>query len=104
MRNFSGTITYEHFFKLDLSDLTVVRVFLDLGSVYHIAEIMINGRSAGVKMWSPYIFDITDFIRKGENRLKVHVTNTPANRISKAGLISGLIGPVKIVCRKLSGT
>lgn len=59
-----------------------------------------NGKPAGVKMWRPYLFDITDFIRHGRNELEIAVTNTLANSMSKIELTSGLIGPVEILSKK----
>ncbi|MBB6734163.1 glycosyl hydrolase [Cohnella zeiphila] len=52
--------------------------FPDLDPDFHdCAEVLINGRSLGVRAWSPYrwIGDAS-MIRKGANRLEVRVTNT----------------------------
>ncbi len=55
-------------------------VILDLGEVRSSAEVLVNGKSAGVRIAPPYRFDITDFLKKdGENELRIEVYNTLAN-------------------------
>ena len=55
-------------------------VILDLGEVCSSAEVLVNGKSAGVRIAPPYRFDITDFLKKdGENELRIEVYNTLAN-------------------------
>lgn len=95
MEDFSGTLNYQTTFQLQ--DMECCEYFLDLGQVHEIAHLYINGNDAGVKMWSPYVIDITRWIKTGLNTIKVEVTNTIANKISKAKLKSGLIGPVRLI-------
>lgn len=98
MEYFSGTVIYETSFELpELPD----RVELDLGEVAEIAHIYLNRRDAGFKLWAPYTFDITSWVEKGRNSLVVEVTNSLANRIHRAKLKSGLIGPVKLRLKTL---
>jgi hypothetical protein len=72
------------------------RIQLDLGSVEEIAEVRLNGRDAGTRVWAPYRLDVTDGLRAGENTLEVVVTNTQANEIEGRALASGLLGPVAL--------
>jgi hypothetical protein len=72
------------------------RIELDLGSVEEIAEVRLNGRDAGTRVWAPYRLDVTDDLREGENTLEVVVTNTQANEIENRPLASGLLGPVTL--------
>ena len=51
-------------------------------------------------MWAPYQFDITKVVLEGTNHLHIEVMNTPANKLAKAALPSGLIGPVKVISEK----
>lgn len=97
LEDFSGTLIYEDKFNLHRPWDPDERIYLDLGEVHNLALLRINGKEAGVKMWAPYIFDITDLIQTGQNIIGVEVTNTLANRLSKASLTSGLIGPVKLL-------
>lgn len=60
------------------------KAFLDLGDVYETAEVFVNGRSAGVKLCKPYVFDLTDYLTPGQNQLSVEVTNTLGTEIRDA--------------------
>lgn len=96
MEHFSGTISYNTIFNIDnINDKE--RVMLDLGEVHEICEIYVNGAMAGVGLWAPYKFDITSYIKTGENKVEVKVTNTLSNKIEKTSFKSGLLGPVKII-------
>ena len=57
------------------------------------AEVEVNGKRAGSRLWAPYRLDVTAVLRPGRNRLRVRVTNTGANVRGQA-LVSGLLGPV----------
>lgn len=70
------------------------------------AEVFLNGKSAGVRIWSPYVFDVTDHLRQGENRLEIDVFGTlgpyldvtsPTHFVFTGQRTSGLMGPVKFV-------
>ncbi|MDP4196724.1 MAG: glycosyl hydrolase [Bacteroidota bacterium] len=77
-------------------------VVLDLGHVVSSAEVIINGQNAGIRLAPPYCFDISRFVREGDNKLEVLIYNTAANHYSTiptryiGSLESGLIGPVKL--------
>ncbi len=60
---------YESEFEID--DFS--KIILELKEVYHIAEVFVNGKSAGVRMWAPFNFDITPFVISGKNKLKIKV-------------------------------
>jgi hypothetical protein len=72
------------------------RVRLDLGQVDEIAEVRLNGRAVGTRVWAPYELDVTDALRPGENTLEVVVTNTQANAFEGRAVTSGLSGPVAL--------
>jgi len=95
MEVFSGALTYKSEFRLE--HLDDCRFMLDLGEVHEIAHLFINGRDAGVMMWSPYVADITSLVKAGVNTITVEVINSIANGISNAKLKSGLIGPVSLI-------
>ncbi len=104
LANFSGTAVYEKDFSVPES-FAGKRLVLDCGRVSSVAEVSINGRSAGAVVWRPYTVDITELVRPGTNRLTIRVTNTEANRravgtyrrILKNIDVDGLEGPVEIV-------
>jgi hypothetical protein len=66
---------------------------------------MINGKQAGVRVWSPYQFDITDLAQAGENTIDILVLNTlapyldavsPTHYVRPGQKVSGLFGPVRL--------
>jgi len=89
------------------------KYLLDLGTVYYDAEVFLNGKSVGKKIWMPFEFDITSLLQKGKNLIEVRVTPTFRNEFIGEGLkgnskylrfrgkektllSTGLIGPVLI--------
>ena len=95
MNTFSGTVTYAcHFDDIVLPPLS--SVWLDLGEVHDFAEVTLNGRDLGVRMWAPFRWEVTAPLRSGTNALQVRVTNSLANRYEHAARPSGLMGPVRI--------
>ena len=88
------------------------RYILDLGEVCYVAEVLVNGKSAGKRIWMPYIFDITDYLRPGENALEIKVKVSDYNAKARQGregnpyyetlankgrMANGLLGPVQIL-------
>lgn len=97
--DFSGTFRYKAEFTLDrLADKAV----LELGRVYEIAEVRVNGQSAGIRICPPYSLSIGSLLKSGLNSLEIEVTNTLAREVkepmssSMAIEPSGLLGPVRI--------
>ena len=54
---------------------------LDLGDVYNMAEVLVNGESVRVLWKKPYQVDLTDYVHPGDNTLEVRVTNLWPNRL-----------------------
>jgi len=82
VRHFSGTASYAARFSVPRAALGAGRrLWLDLGRVEVIAQVRVNGRSLG-RLWKPpFLIDVTDAVRAGENRLEVAVTNLWPNRL-----------------------
>jgi hypothetical protein len=120
IKYFSGTGTYTR--KLEASAdwfKSGTKLWLDLGSVKNLAEVVINDKSLGVLWKSPFRVDITGVLKQGENNLEIRVTNLWVNRLigdqqKGAGKKityttmtfykaesplkpSGLLGPVRII-------
>lgn len=87
--------------------------YLDLGKVYFTAEVFVNGHVAGKRLFSPYMLDITAYLKQGGNSIEVRVTPGQLNGfIGKASsgdahykqfkgkegqlMAAGLLGPVVI--------
>ncbi len=82
VKYFAGSATYQKQIKVDAKALgRNKRMLLDLGEVNDIAEVRVNGKSAGVIWYPPYSVDITSLLRKGENSLEILVTTNWANRL-----------------------
>lgn len=115
LRYFSGTINYTKSINIEQSAECTV---LDLGRVECMAKVYVNDVYAGGVWCEPYKIDISNFVKQGENKLRVEVVNKWVNRIvgdmqlpveqRKISLTtnpysatsdipaSGLIGPVKV--------
>lgn len=76
---------------------------LDLGCVGEAAELYINDKFVGEKLFPPYEFDISDFVKGERNKLTVIVSNhngfAVRDKFSKYLLFepSGLMGNIKFV-------
>jgi hypothetical protein len=82
VKYFAGTATYENTIHIDAGDLGKnKRILLNLGELHDIAELEINGKNAGVLWCPPYKTDITPWLKKGDNRLTVHISVNWANRL-----------------------
>ncbi|MDD6994551.1 MAG: glycosyl hydrolase [Candidatus Borkfalkiaceae bacterium] len=92
-KDFSGTGRYCFRFK---KEFEAEKIFVDAGRVFNVAEAFINGKSMGVKIFPPYVFDATDLVQE-ENILTVEVTNTLANEFEKKDVPSGMEESAKVI-------
>ncbi|GAB3981264.1 hypothetical protein GCM10029978_081560 [Actinoallomurus acanthiterrae] len=102
LAEYSGGVRYRTRVDLTAGGRTV----LDLGRVRGTAEVFANGRSTGVRVCSPYRFDLTDAVREGANDLEILVFGTlapyldavsPTHFVFPGQRASGLFGPVRIL-------
>lgn len=121
MKYYSGTATYYKTFTLNNLKTSKNKIILNLGNVQEMASIRINGHQMSVVWSAPFQFDITAFVKRGENSLEVEVVNMWVNRLIGDGKLpvenrltktnvtkfngadaekylrpSGLLGPVSI--------
>jgi len=81
VKYFSGTATYTKTVTVPFSWLRPDQhVWIDLGIVRDIAEVKVNGKSAGLVWAPPYRVDVTGALRPGTNQLEIGVTNEWTNR------------------------
>ncbi|WP_046503028.1 hypothetical protein [Streptomyces odonnellii] len=83
------------------------RLSLDLGRVRGTAEVRIGGAAAGVRVCSPYVFDVTGLVAAGEEctveitvfgTLAPHLDATsPTHFVFPGQRVSGLTGPVRLL-------
>lgn len=90
LAGFAGCVEYSQTIRLDKPGRE--GVWLDLGRVGGVAEVMVNDQATGARGWSPWTVDITPFVQPGQNRILV--------RVYAAGkAMAGLLGPVRVVGR-----
>ena len=65
VKYFSGTATYQNSFNLDAGSVKK-KMILDLGEVRDVAEVFINGKSAGILWKKPYQADISQLVKAGD--------------------------------------
>ena len=115
LQQYAGYVDYE-------TNINVERVgsgiSLDLGRVKYMAELFVNGKSVGARLWPPYIFDLSRELKPGDNKIKVRVGNLVIGDFwikedlgklrtwGWEGLLgfdqydAGLFGPVKLLVNK----
>lgn len=120
VKYFSGTATYTKTIQAPAEWFaTGAKMVLDLGSVKNIAEVTVNGKSAGVLWTPPFQADVTGALKPGSNTVEIKVTNLWPNRLigdlqpnatkkyawtslnvlraDSPLLPSGLLGPVRVL-------
>jgi hypothetical protein len=80
VKYFSGTGTYTKTFQLSATE-AASHLFLDLGSVYELAQVSVNGRKIGIVWTPPFRIDITKYVHVGANTVSIAVTNLWVNRL-----------------------
>lgn len=120
VKYFSGTATYSKTIAIPADDFAPARrIWLDLGDVAELADVVVNGKDLGVVWKTPFLLDVGGALVPGENRIEIRVTNLWVNRLigdqqpwslkkytfsdfnpykadSKL-LPSGLLGPVRLI-------
>ncbi len=104
LEHFSGYMTYEKTLEVP-GEFLKERLLLDCGEVGVVAEVWVNGAYAGARPWQPFVFDVTEHVRRGANRLKVRVANTAGNARATGTWVgdlknidlNGWIGPARLV-------
>ena len=122
IKYFSGSASYSK--TLSVPDEWLKEnseLWLDLGAVKNLAEVIVNGKSLGITWKTPFRITVTGALKSGENDLEIKVTNLWINRLigdQQPGvtekltyttqafyradsplLPSGLLGPVQIISR-----
>ena len=83
IKYYSGTGTYQKTIPVASGWLAPERkVYIDLGDLRDVAELFVNGKSAGVLWKPPFRADITALLKAGNNELKIEVVNLWINRLT----------------------
>jgi hypothetical protein len=93
LKNFSGLLDYTTTVTVEKVEN---RMILDLGKVFSAAEVWVNEKPCGKRLWGPYVFDISSALKPGENQIRIRVANLPC---ASYGIEheAGLLGPVKLL-------
>jgi hypothetical protein len=98
--DFAGAVTFTR--MIDIVDING-QWMLDLGVVRGTAEVLVNGELVGARIWSPYQFDISNYLQQGQNTIAILVTNTlapylaghsPTHYTPAHQEVSGVFGPI----------
>jgi hypothetical protein len=79
IKHFSGTASYTTSFKMKPQGGK--RYILKFATLHDVARVTVNGNEAGIVWCSPFEIDITDYLERGKNILKIDVTNSLYNRM-----------------------
>ena len=83
-RTLMGTGVYECTINLSAAELKKGnRWIIDLGDVRESARVYINDSLIGCAWAVPYRLSFANLLHKGNNKIRIEVTNLPANRISE---------------------
>ena len=78
IKYFSGSAVYKTEFDFSPDGNPV---FIDLGEVWNIAEISMNGESLPALWKPPFRTEISRFLKPGKNKLEIEIVNTWVNRV-----------------------
>jgi len=81
IKYYSGTASYTKTIALDQATIDAGQVWLNLGDVQNIAEVVVNGKDMGLVWKTPFRFNISDAVVAGDNQIEVKVTNMWVNRL-----------------------
>ncbi len=73
--NFTGTISYKKTVNVENPADTI----LNLGRVWGVAELKVNGQECGTRWYGDQTFDLSKVLRAGSNEIEVKVTTTLLN-------------------------
>jgi len=73
--NFAGTIIYRNY--IVITDFKPS--FLNLGKVYGISELKVNGKECGVKWYGRRIFRVEEQLVRGDNLIEIKITTSMGN-------------------------
>jgi len=100
----SHVLLYQKIIIIGNEYLKNKKLFLEIGKVLDWCTLYVNDELVEQRLSPPWIFDITKFVRKGENKITIKVVNSLSNRLAKNDsqhkfTVSeyGLFGPVRII-------
>ncbi len=100
LERFAGTVTYQSTFALKSEDCEAGgRWRVNLGEVFEVAQVSINGVLVGTAWKPPFQVEISEHLHPGENTISIQVANLLKNHLEESDVYSrpsGLLGPVRL--------
>ncbi|GAB3927940.1 glycosyl hydrolase [Mucilaginibacter myungsuensis] len=82
VKYYSGTAVYRKSFDLDKATLAKkAKISIDLGEVYNLARVKLNGKDHGILWAAPWTIDLNKATLKEHNELEIEVVNLWPNRL-----------------------
>jgi hypothetical protein len=82
-------------------DGSEISVELHVEDIKETARLRLNGEDAGVRLWPPYKWEVTNLLLPGMNKIELQVANTLENIYGKHNLASGIDGRAKLEVYKI---
>ncbi len=73
LKDFSGTIIYKTIIAIDAVNN---KTYLDLGHIYDVSELEVNGQTIGTKWYGDHVYDISKAVQKGDNYISIKIVTT----------------------------
>jgi hypothetical protein len=73
--SFAGSVIYRNSINIENPE----RIFLNLGKVYGLSELKVNGRACGIKWHGRRIYFLAEFLIPGLNKIEIKVVTTMGN-------------------------
>ena len=99
-KRFSGFVRYENDFFMDKQKQLV----LEISDAHEGVEIMVNGVSGGIQIAPPFIYDISTFVKPGNNKIVIEVATTLERRMGRKGWLGKKLYPVAPALSGITGT
>ncbi len=74
--HFCGNIIYQTNFEISTHSKIE---WLNLGKVFGVSELFVNGVNAGTKWYGRRIFHVERFLKKGNNNIEIKIATTMGN-------------------------
>ena len=94
LSNYAGAVIYKNKFNIPKNYLDK-KLILEFKDVRETVELKLNGRALGVRPWPPFEYDITGYVKEGDNILVAEVRNTAENLFGRP-MDSGILGDVLV--------
>ena len=75
---FSGWIRYENTLRAEAGK----RYWLEITDAFETVDVYVNDKHLGLQIFAPYVFDLSDALAAGENKIRIEVATTLERQMS----------------------